>query len=65
MLQEIHTSWFCLQEFDFISSGERKCLRAGTDRFGVENLETRTKWRRLEQVWSAVGSTAVFEWRVL
>lgn len=34
--------------------------------FGVENLETRkAKRRRLEQMWSAVGSTAVFEWRVL
>lgn len=62
--EETQQSWACLQELDFISNEERQLLRAGTGRFGVENLETRkAKWRHLDQVRGAVRTPAVFEQR--
>lgn len=53
-----------LQKFNFILIAEGKQLRAGTGRFGAENLETvKAKWRCLDQMWGALGNTAVFEQR--
>lgn len=44
--------------------GKGKWLGAGTGRSGAENLETmKAKCRYLDQMWGAVGNTAVFEQR--